>query len=270
MSEHLSISEGSILYLSHGGGPLPLLGDPAHKELADFLRQVPDRLITPSAIVVISAHWEESKPTVTSGAVPPLIYDYSGFPPDSYEIKYPATGRPELAGEIIRLLQQNGIDAVLNAERGFDHGMFVPLKQMYPNANIPCVQLSLVKGLKPEEHIRLGEPLSELKKNNVLIIGSGFSFHNMRAFFAPPTKDDRDKNEVFEKWLIETCTSASFNEAERKQRLVDWAKAPAARYCHPREEHLLPLHVCYGAAGTAARLVYELEIMNKKASMYIW
>lgn len=270
MNSELNSMRSSVLYLSHGGGPLPLLGDQGHQNMIDFIRKVTPTLMKPSAILVISAHWEESIPTVTSGAFPSLIYDYYGFPKESYEIEYSAPGAPELANKIFNLLRSAGIEAKLDDQRGFDHGLFVPLKIMYPDANIPCVQLSLVNSLQPEAHIRIGKALADLRKDNVLVIGSGFSFHNLKEFFVPPTPKSQAMNESFEQWLIDTCSNSQLTEEEREQRLINWDSAPAARFCHPREEHLLPLHVCYGVAGTAAKKVFEFEIMGKMASAYIW
>ena len=262
--------QSSVLYLSHGGGPLPLLGDQDHLDMLNFIRKVTPTLIKPSAILVISAHWEENKPTITSGAFPSLIYDYYGFPKEAYEIKYHAPGAPKLANKIFNLLGSAGIEAQLDDKRGFDHGLFVPLKLMYPNANIPCVQLSLVNSLQSEAHIRIGKALADLRKDNVLVIGSGFSFHNLNAFFAPSTQQSQSMNQAFEQWLMDTCSNRQITEEQREHRLINWESAPAARYCHPREEHLLPLHVCYGVAGTAAKKVFEFEIMGKMASAYSW
>jgi len=270
MNNGLNIPSSPVLYLSHGGGPLPLLGDKGHQSLVNFFKKVTPTLGMPTAILVISAHWEEDKPTITSGAFPSLIYDYYGFPKESYEIKYPAPGSPELANKIFNLLGCAGIEAKLDPQRGFDHGLFVPLKLMYPNANIPCVQLSLGNSLRAEEHIQIGRALVDLRKENVLIIGSGFSFHNIKEFFSPSTPENQAKNMAFEKWLIDTCSSNQYSEDMRKQKLINWGSAPAARYCHPREEHLLPLHVCYGVANTAAKQVFEMEIMGKMASAYLW
>lgn len=199
-----------------------------------------------------------------------MIYDYYGFPKESYEIKYPAPGSPDLANKIFNLLGNAGIEAKLDYQRGFDHGLFVPLKMMYPKANIPCVQLSLVNSLRPEAHIKIGKALADLRKDNVLVIGSGFSFHNLKEFFTPSTQKSQAMNENFEEWLIDTCSNGQITEEEREQRLINWESAPAARFCHPREEHLLPLHVCYGVAGTVAKRVFEFEIMGKMASAYLW
>ena len=148
--------------------------------------------------------------------------------------------------------------------------MFIPLKLMYPAADVPCVQLSLVAGLDPAAHIRIGRALTGLRSDNILIIGSGFSFHNMRAFsFNDEIRPD-DRNDVFDRWLIDTCTNPGILPADRQARLIDWEKAAHARYCHPREEHLLPLHVCCGMAGTTARVVFNDYILGKRATALLW
>jgi 4,5-DOPA dioxygenase extradiol len=260
----------TVLYIPHGGGPLPLLDDKGHQDMVSFLKGITSNLGKPSAILVISAHWEEDNATITSGKSPSLLYDYSGFPEEAYEIKYPATGNPGLAGKVFNLLQASGIEARLDSHRGFDHGLFVPLKIMFPGANIPCIQISLLTGLDPEAHIQLGRALSGLSNENVLILGSGLSFHNMRAFFSREAGTPDEKNEAFEHWLIDTCTNDALSENERARRLTAWSDAPYARYCHPREEHLLPLHVCYGFSGSAARLVYDGKVMGKRASAFLW
>lgn len=263
-------SRSTVLYLSHGGGPLPLLGDAGHQEMVTLLQDIAAQLPGPDAILVISAHWEEAVATITAGTQPELIYDYYGFPDESYEIQYPCPGEPVLAARVEQVLGEQGITARLDENRGYDHGLFVPLKIMYPQADIPCIQLSLLSSLDPAEHIQLGRALAELDYDNLLIIGSGFSFHNLRAFFAHGAKDIEIANQAFEHWLIETCSSTDIDEQERRRRLEHWSEAPHARVCHPREEHLLPLHVCYGVAQTACQKYYPLKIMHKQASMYLW
>lgn len=258
------------LFLSHGGGPMPLLGDAGHREMVACLEHIGSHIARPDAVVVVSAHWEEPVPAITAAPSPPLIYDYYGFPEASYRIQYPCAGDPALAADIQALLAQAGVPAGLDAARGFDHGVFVPLKIMYPDADIPCVQLSLVKSLDPSAHIAIGRALQPLQEKNVLVIGSGFSFHNLRAFFAPASAESRELNHSFEAWLQETCCSADYSEAERTRRLVRWADARGARYCHPREEHLLPLHVCYGVAQAPCAEWFGLTIMNREASMGLW
>ena len=259
-----------VLFLSHGGGPLPLLGDPGHAEMRACLEHIASLIQRPSAILVISAHWEASAPTVTASASPSLIYDYSGFPPESYQISYPCPGDVGLANQVYEQLKFAGFDAARDEQRGLDHGVFVPLKMMFPDADIPCVQLSLLKHLDPETHLRLGEALQGLAQENLLIIGSGFSFHNMRAFFAPETDTSVQMNQAFEAWLEDTCSNPGLSESERRNRLLNWGQAPGARFCHPREEHLLPLHVCYGATGRACSDSFQLRILGKLASMYLW
>ena len=270
MKKSESVPAGSVLYISHGGGPLPLLGDAAHEQLVENLSHLATIVPRPSAIVVISAHWEEARPTITAAANPPLLYDYYGFPRESYEIQYPAPGEPVLARRIHDLLAGAGIEAVLDEQRGFDHGLFVPLKIMVPDAGIPCVQVSLVSGLRPDLHIRMGKALARLRDEPILVIGSGFSFHNMQAFFSPSTGVVQSMNEAFESWLVETCSDEALTEEARERRLVDWTNAPAARFCHPREEHLLPLHLCYGIAQSPAREVFKFQVLGKSASAYLW
>ena len=260
----------TVIYLSHGGGPLPLLGDEGHIEMVEQLKELAVIAGPPSAIIVISAHWEEQNPTIISAKNPPLLYDYYGFPEEAYSISYPAPGEPLLAAEIASLLTRKGYPALLDEKRGFDHGLFIPLKIMYPAADIPCVQVSLLKSLDAALHIQLGETLAGLAVPNLLIIGSGFSFHNMQAFFSPASGESRRMNEAFDAWLVETCYAADIDETERRRRLESWQKAPYARYCHPREEHLLPLHVCYGVAGRACSRVFGMDIMAKKASAFMW
>jgi len=258
------------LYLSHGAGPMPLLGDDGHKEMVENLKIIAAKIAKPLAIILISAHWERAIPTITQGANPSLVYDYYGFPKQAYEIQYPAPGDPNLAQTVFSLLSDKGIESALDDKRGFDHGLFVPLKIMYPEADLPCIQLSLVDSLNAREHIKIGEALSGLEYKNLLVIGSGFSFHNMKAFFSPSTTETQSMNESFEQWLIDTCSNPKINEIERTNRLVNWQNAPFARYCHPREEHLLPLHVCYGVAKRACKDFFELNILGKKASVYLW
>jgi len=258
------------LFLSHGGGPMPLLGDAGHREMVACLEAIASSIRRPDALLVVSAHWEAEVPTLTAGKSPSLIYDYYGFPEESYDIRYPCAGDPALAGEVRDLLESAGIEARLDEARGFDHGVFVPLKIMYPDAGIPCVQLSLVATLDPSTHMAIGRALAPLSRKNVLVVGSGFSFHNLRAFFAADTIESRQRNRSFEEWLAKTCGSADHAEEERARMLARWAEAPGARFCHPREEHLLPLHVCYGVAQAPCSQRFGLTVMNKESSMYLW
>jgi aromatic ring-opening dioxygenase catalytic subunit (LigB family) len=260
-----------ILYLPHGGGPLPVLGDPGHAKIIDFLKTMGPKLGQPSAILVVSAHWEATSPRIMNADTPGMLYDYSGFPPEAYEISYPAPGQPDLALQIQAQLSRAGISADLDESRGYDHGLFIPLKLMFPEAQIPCLQISLIKGLDPTRHIEMGRALNFLRAQNVLIVGSGMSFHNMQAFFRglPESRPDRQ----FDDWLTRVCCSPELSQPERDHELINWEQAPFARYCHPREEHLLPLHVCYGAAGVDARpakQVFNDDVLGTKVSAFLW
>jgi 4,5-DOPA dioxygenase extradiol len=265
----LNQKKAQIVYFSHGGGPLPILGDASHKAMVEFMQQLPSRIERPEAILVISAHWEESTATLLSAQTPPMFYDYYGFPDEAYDITYPAPGSPELANRIESLLLKNNISARLDPQRGFDHGLFIPLKLMYPQADIPSLQLSLLRGLNPTAHIALGKALRELMVENVLVIGSGFSFHNMRAFSWQGINTPDPANDDFQNWLIEAC-AGPISQSEREQRLIEWQKAPSARYCHPREEHLLPLHVCLGMADKPASTIFDDYILGKRAVAFLW
>ena len=259
-----------VLFVSHGGGPMPLLGDPGHQDMVDRLTELAADLRKPSAILVISAHWEEAIPTITSGTTPSLIYDYYGFPSEAYKIEYPCPGEPVLAQQVAQALDHAGIQARLDDQRGLDHGAFVPLKLMYPEAKIPCIQLSLVNTLDASTHLAIGRALQALDYDNLLVLGSGFSFHNMRAFFAAQTPEIQARNLAFEDWLEQTCGDCSLSEPERAKRLADWEQAPHARFCHPREEHLLPLHVCYGLANKASDRHIAATILGKQSGMFYW
>lgn len=237
-----------VVFLPHGGGPWPFvevgLGEPAELgALAAYLRSIRELPpVPPKALLVISAHWEESVPTVMTSEHPPMLYDYYGFPPESYTITWPAPGDPRLAARVRELLGSAGFETNGDAERGFDHGTFVPLKLTYPDADVPTVQLSLKRGLDPSEHLALGRALAPLRDEGVFIIGSGLSYHNLRAF----GRQGVPAAEAFDAWLQDAATRAP---AERDRLLAGWTTAPAARQVHPREEHLLPLMVVAGAAG---------------------
>jgi 4,5-DOPA dioxygenase extradiol len=265
----LNQNRAQIIYFSHGGGPLPILGDASHKAMVDFMLMLPARLRKPTSIIVISAHWEEKEATLLGAQNPSMLYDYYGFPDEAYAINYPAPGNPELADRIVKVLDKNNIASRIDLQRGFDHGLFIPLKMMYPQADIPSIQLSLLEGLDPSKHIALGKALHDLKQENILVIGSGFSFHNMRAFSRKETHSPDPANDAFQNWLIEGCTGA-MSQSEREQRLIEWQNATSARYSHPREEHLLPLHVCVGMADKPSTLAFDDYILGKRSVAFLW
>jgi aromatic ring-opening dioxygenase catalytic subunit (LigB family) len=257
------------VYLPHGGGPWPWIdsGFGAKTELdalATYLRSIARLPATPpKAVLVVSAHWEEAQPTVMTSASPPMLYDYSGFPPESYEITWPAPGHPAIAARVRELLDAAGFASGADPARGFDHGTFVPLKLAYPEATTPIVQLSLKQGLDPAEHLAMGRALAPLRDEGVFIVGSGMTFHNLRAIRSP---EARPVSEEFDAWLRDAATGVP---SARDAKLTAWTHAPSARAAHPREEHLLPLMVVAGAAGAdKGTLAYGGTINGIRISAY--
>ncbi|MFA9441657.1 class III extradiol ring-cleavage dioxygenase [Uliginosibacterium sp. sgz301328] len=237
------------LFIPHGGGPCFFMDwQPADTwtRMQAFLEGIagtlPER---PKAVVVISGHWEEDAFTVNAASAPPLLFDYYGFPEHTYRLTYPAPGAPDLAERVVSLLSAAGLPtATDHTNRGLDHGVFIPFKLIFPDADVPVVQLSLLRGLDPATHIKAGEALAALRDEGVLIVGSGMSYHNLRAF----GPNGREPSRLFDAWLTDAVEQPT--AAARDAALDAWSSAPAARIAHPREEHLIPLMVAAGAAGT--------------------
>ncbi len=244
-----------VLYLPHGGGPWPwmdvsfLITEGEKRALSEYLAGIVAGLPRrPRAIVAISAHWEAPVPTVMTSARPSIYYDYYGFPPDTYRIPWPAPGEPRLAARVRELLEGAGFQTAEDSERGFDHGTFVPLKLAVPDADVPTIQLSLEAGLDPARHLAIGRALEPLRADDVLLVGSGMSYHNLRDFGARiPSEQRAARSRPFDDWLRRI---ALLDSTARNAELVRWQSAPNARIAHPREEHLLPLMVISGAAGS--------------------
>jgi len=246
-----------VYFISHGGGPWSYMEDASRAHYAKLeasLAAMPAQIgVTPRAVLMVSAHWEEAAFTLMAHPKPPMVYDYYGFPDFTYQIRYDAPGDPALAERTRSLIEAAGLPAGLDSERGFDHGAFTPLKVIYPRADVPVVQLSLKQGLDAEIHLALGRAIAPLREEGVLIVGSGLSYHNLRQFFSPrgwgPSRE-------FDAWLNGVLLGG--RPQDRDKLLTAWEAAPAARAAHPREEHLLPLHVAVGAAGDdAAELTYH-------------
>jgi aromatic ring-opening dioxygenase catalytic subunit (LigB family) len=243
-------------FISHGGGPWPYMPERRsalaglEKSLHDIPRQIGT---TPKAVLMISGHWEESGFNVSSSAAPGMIYDYYGFPEHTYHVTYKAPGLPALAAQVQAMLQATGLPSQLDAQRGYDHGTFTPLVVMYPDANVPVVQVSLQHRYDPLAHIALGRALAPLRDEGVLIVGSGLSYHNLRAM-GPVSKAP---SQAFDAWLQKAVVQAS--PQERLSLLLRWDQAPAARQCHPQEDHLIPLMVAAGAAEHEAATCYYHE-----------
>ena len=243
-------------FLSHGGGPWPYMDGPFREhfhQLEASLKRIPAELGTkPRAVLMVSGHWEAERFTLMAAPHPGMVYDYGGFPPHTYQIRYPAPGDPALAERVRGLIEAAGLPSALDLQQGFDHGAFTTMFPMYPAADVPLVQLSLQHGYDPARHLALGRALAPLRDEGVLIVGSGLSYHNLRAF-GPGA---RSVSGQFDAWLQDALLRAT--PAERTARLLHWDAAPAARQAHPREDHLLPLMVAVGAAeGEAGALVYH-------------
>ncbi len=252
-------------FLSHGGGPWPFMKDQygaTYDVLEASLANLPQQLGgRPDAVLVVSSHWEEREPTLSSGARPGMIYDYNGFPAHTYEVQYPAPGSPQLAARAQALLAGAGFAAALDAGRGFDHGTFSMLFPVFPQAEVPVVQLSLKHGFDPLAHIAMGRALAPLRNEGVAIIGSGLSYHNLRQF----GPGGRLASHAFDDWL--QFALLTLTPAERTAALLNWSGAPYARMAHPREEHLMPLMVALGAAEheAAACIYHEDEFFGSLA-----
>jgi len=255
------------IFLPHGGGPCFFMDwtwgpvdtwNATQRFLEGLAATLP---APPKALLVVSGHWEETAFTVSSAAKPGLIYDYSGFPEETYRLTWPAPGAPELAVRVAGLLSQAGLPSAVNPARGFDHGVFVPLKVAFPGANIPVATLSLAASLDPALHLAAGQALAALRDEGVLIVASGMSFHNLRAYLRSETVE---RARAFDRWLTQAVESPA---AERAALLTEWRNAPQAVFAHPREEHLIPLMVAAGAGG-AGRRIFGDEPMGAALSAY--
>jgi len=258
-----------VLFLSHGGGPWPWVDgmkqmfDRTARAFADLPRLLPAK---PQAVLVITGHWEADTFSVSTAERPPMEYDYYGFPEHTYKLQYPAPGSPALARRVRELLLQAGIPSRDDPQRGFDHGTFVPLALMYPQADVPVVLLSLKGSYDPAEHIRVGQAIAPLRDEGVLILGSGLTYHNMRGFRQPSSAPVA---EAFERYLHAAVTQP--DASARNSMLVQWEQAPAARLAHPREDHLLPLMVAAGAAGQdPGERVFLDHVMGVDMASYVF
>lgn len=247
-------------FISHGGGPWPWLPDmrkmlaKLEASLADIPRQIGRK---PKAILMVSGHWEQADFAVMANAAPPMVYDYHGFPPFTYQIQYGAPGSPEIAMRVKGLLEKAGLPTHADSTQGFDHGTFAPMAIMYPEADVPVFQVSIKHGYDPGLHLALGRALAPLRDEEVLIVGSGLSYHNLRRFGAA----GREPSAQFDAWLDKAMNA---KPAERTELLTHWEQAPAARIAHQEEDHLIPLMVAVGAAeqDKATRIYYDTDVFG--------
>ena len=249
-------------FISHGGGPWPWIVDQMPGDwslLTESLRAIPvDIGRAPKAVLCVSAHWETGVATVQTDPSPSMLYDYVGFPESTYSIQYPAPGSPEVAARVVELLSGAGIAVREDDRRGFDHGMFAPMFVAWPAADVPILQLSILQSFDVAAHLAIGRALAPLRDEDVLIIGSGFSFHNLRHFGPSGSEPSRQ----FDDWLAATMLDST--PAQRTERLLHWDAAPSARVAHAREDHLVPLFVAVGAAEqeAAVRTYYENDFFG--------
>ena len=246
-------------FISHGGGPCFWMdwgpGDPFLGLATFFKNFAKDLGRKPEAILVISAHWEENEFTIQTSPKPPMLFDYQGFPENTYKLNYPATTSAKLIARTKELFKTAHVKLNEDSTRGYDHGLFVPFLLMYPNADVPIVQLSLKHNLDPAQHIEIGKILAPLRNENILIVGSGLSYHNLRQL-----NDVHGVSKSFDDWLLQ---ASQLPQHEREKALTHWEEAPNARLSHPREDHLLPLMVVTGAATTdKAPRIYNEKMSN--------
>lgn len=245
------------VYIPHGGGPsFFMTGErkQRYQQTEDFLRSFHTYLpARPDAILIVTAHWETPTVSFTGGKHPSLIYDYYGFPPHTYTLDYPAPGAPDLAQLAASLMAQSGIEAFVDQDYGWDHGVFIPLKVMFAQADIPVVAMSLQHSLDPELHSQMGRALTALRDDNILIVGAGMSYHNLANF-----AQQAPASYAFHDWLDQALSG---DWMQRCQALATWQQAPGGLASHPREEHLLPLMVASGAGSDApGRSIWRGEI----------
>jgi aromatic ring-opening dioxygenase catalytic subunit (LigB family) len=260
------------LFIPHGGGPWPFMdsafGPPGMWDgLRDFLAGLPASLpAKPRAVLAVSAHWETPLPTVDIDPAPGMLFDYYGFPEHTYKLRYPAPGAPQLAAHVKDLLGAAGLPCDQAQGRGFDHGVFIPFMLIYPQADMPILQMSLQKGASVAQHFAVGRALAPLREQGVLIVGSGMSYHNLREFFSPG-EAARAPAEQFDDWLTEAVETA--DSKARETALERWLSAPGARQSHPTPEHLEPLFVIAGAAAEdRGHRVFAGELIGKPVSAF--
>lgn len=252
-------------YIPHGGGPCLFMNDPKGiwGGMEAFLQNLRSHIPqAPDAILIVTGHWETEGITITGAEQNTLLYDYYGFPEHTYDLKYPAQGAPSHATRIAKLLQDAAIPVQIDRERGLDHGAFIPLMVAFPEAELPIIEISLDRSLDPALHLALGKALAPLRDENILILATGMSFHNMRAYgnpaFTPASLE-------FDAWLTH---SVELSAEQRNARLTEWSTAPSARICHPQEEHLIPLMVAAGASPHAGERIYSENVLETAISAY--
>ncbi|QDS77668.1 hypothetical protein FKW77_003329 [Venturia effusa] len=274
-----NMTKGAVISFAHGGGPMPLLNDPNHKDIINSLKNRVPKILrlgtdkAPRAIVLVTAHWSERVPTISNAEKHKLYYDYGGFPRETYKLKYDAPGSPAVAKELFDVLQTAGLQPDTDGERGWDHGVFVPMLLVNPKADIPIIQLSVLNSEDPATHLKMGHALSSLRNTNIAIIGSGFSsFHNSRLMFSGVTDNPsfRKRNKAWNTAVKDAIEEEDVQK--RGEKLAEWRTFPNAYEMHPRggAEHFLPLIVCAGAGGAGKAKSYTDGFLGLDIYSFYW
>ncbi|CZT50724.1 uncharacterized protein RSE6_11764 [Rhynchosporium secalis] len=268
-----------VVAVCHGGGPMPVLGDPGHAELIMSMSTKVPKILNlgtrqaPRAIVLVTAHWSETQPTISNGKTHKLYYDYGGFPAEAYRLKYPAPGSPKVAEEVFNVLKGAGFQPKLDGERGWDHGVFIPLLLINPKADIPVIQLSVMNSASPKQHFEMGKALAQLRDSNIAILGSGMpTMHNLRAMFSAQGNESNYRKRI-QKWSdMLTKTTKIVDVEERSKTFEGYREWEGSREAHPigGEEHFLPLVVCAGAGGEGEAGAFGDEMVGFKQFTYYW
>jgi aromatic ring-opening dioxygenase catalytic subunit (LigB family) len=258
---------------------MPILGDPDHRHLVNSWKTRVRKVLklntpeAPKAIILVTAHWSTGQPTISSGSRHELYYDYYGFPQEAYSLKYNASGSPDIAQEIFKRLQKAGFSPKLDDKRGWDHGVFVPLKMIIPDESIPVIQMSVLDSEDPEDHFKMGQAISDLRKENIAIIGSGYAtFHNLRVMFSGSANTPAFKANIRE-WSDVLNEAVMTEEADKRlAKLKHWRQFPHAYTMHPNggAEHFLPLIVAAGAAGSGKGGLYGDEYKGNDMFSFYW
>ncbi|CUG88857.1 aromatic ring-opening dioxygenase, LigB subunit, putative [Bodo saltans] len=272
MTQQVASAKFPVLFVNHGGGPLPLLGDPKHKELVAAWTATAASLLKkygkPKVIGLISAHYETHQPSIGGAAEPKMLYDYGGFPSEAYKLQYPARGVPDLAKRMVERLVDSGIGAALDKTRPFDHGVFVPLMKMFPDADIPVIPISVLRSQNAAEHIAMGRVLSEFRKEGVLFIGSGMTMHNFKYF-----GKSGEYGTTFNNSLTKVLADPDLSSDAQIERMKDVRAFPGIAESQPDGgmEHLMPLLTCVGISqGGLARETASVSLMSANVREYIF
>ncbi|MCJ1437272.1 hypothetical protein MMC27_006658 [Xylographa pallens] len=273
------MARAPVICVTHGGGPMPILNDPSQKDITLSLSTQVPRILklgapeAPKAIVLITAHWETELVTISNGSKPDLYYDYGGFPAETYKLIYNAPGSPKVANAVAEALKTAGLKSVMDSKRGWDHGVFIPLLLINPAADVPIVQVSVLRSQSPSDLFAMGRALAPLREQNIAIIGSGSaSFHHVSSYF-----NGRVNTPSFQRmqkqWGTTLEQTIGMPQADqREESLLAWKQWEGSAQIHPRgaAEHFSPLVVCAGAAGDGVAKGWDDLMMGVPMRTFYW